>query len=80
VDRSESDDDEGEETAGNEMTVLTIKAKSSRPEKLIAEANEKASDLLEETGNRVLVVYRKSGANIYYEPCAPKTSRAGGKH
>lgn len=52
------------------MPVMTIRAKPSgpsRPEDLVALANAKASDLLDRKGERVLVVYGKQQASIYYE-------------
>ncbi len=56
------------------MPVMTIKSKARRPsqiQKLFLQANEKASDLLEETSDRVLVVYDKLAACIYYESDEP---------
>lgn len=48
-------------------TVLTIKSKAGKREKLIAQANEVATDLLGEQSDRVLVVYDQRGARIYCE-------------
>ena len=52
------------------MTVLTIKAKAKKHAasgSLVAQANSMATDLLEEKSDRVLVVYGKQAASIYYE-------------
>ncbi len=51
------------------MPVLVLKAKAGSPahlEKLIAEANAKATE-----SDRVLVVYDKLAASIYYEGAVP---------
>ncbi len=59
------------------MPVLTIKAKSAAPaqrDRLLVAANEMASDLLEAKSDRVLVVYDKQAASIYYERGAAKTN------
>ncbi|WP_164018749.1 hypothetical protein [Pyxidicoccus trucidator] len=52
------------------MPVVTVRAGSKqRPaqfDALVRKATEKASDLLEQS-DRVLVVYEKGSASIYYE-------------
>ncbi|MCP3103481.1 hypothetical protein LZ198_31820 [Myxococcus sp. K15C18031901] len=52
------------------MPVVTVRAGnkqgSGRFDTLVRRATEKASDLLEQSG-RVLVVYEKGSASIYYE-------------
>jgi hypothetical protein len=50
--------------------VLVIKAKAGSPAdlaKLRVPVNQKASGLLEEHSDRVLVVYGKQAASLYYE-------------
>lgn len=56
------------------MPVMTIKARGgpSGLSRLVALANEKAAGLLDSAGDRVLVVYGKQAANIYYEGTSPK--------
>ena len=52
------------------MPVVVLKAKAGSPadlEKLRVQANLKASGLLEESSDRVLVVYDKQAASIYSE-------------
>ncbi|MBZ4423053.1 hypothetical protein [Myxococcus sp. RHSTA-1-4] len=52
------------------MPVVTVRAgnkqRSGEFDALVRKATEKASDLLEQS-DRVLVVYGKSSASIYYE-------------
>ncbi len=52
------------------MPVVTVRAgnkqRSGELDTLVRKATEKASDLLEQSG-RVLVVYGKGSASIYYE-------------
>lgn len=52
------------------MPVVTVRAgnkqRSGQFDALVRKATEKASDLLEQS-DRVLVVYEKGGASIYYE-------------
>jgi hypothetical protein len=50
------------------MSIVTVKTSSPQlsPEKLIATAQAKASDILHRT-DRVLVVYEKDSASLYYE-------------
>ncbi|MBZ4401627.1 hypothetical protein OWM54_37720 [Myxococcus sp. MISCRS1] len=66
------------------MPVVTVRASSKqssgRFDTLVRKATEKASDLLEQS-DRVLVVYEKGCASIYYEgdgvrplPAAPRAS------
>ncbi|WP_164000898.1 hypothetical protein [Pyxidicoccus caerfyrddinensis] len=52
------------------MPVVTVRAgskqRSGEFDALVRKATEKASDLLEQS-DRVLVVYKKGSASIYYE-------------
>ena len=52
------------------MPVVTVRAgnkqRSAQFDALVRKATEKASDLLEQS-DRVLVVYEKGSASIYYE-------------
>lgn len=56
------------------VPFVTIRGKAGRTAsdeklELIVAANAKATHLLEETSDRVLVVYGKQAASIYYECC-----------
>jgi hypothetical protein len=44
-------------------------AASERKLELVVAANAKATQMLEETSDRVLVVYGEQAASIYYESC-----------
>ncbi|MFP2931599.1 hypothetical protein ACLESO_41725 [Pyxidicoccus sp. 3LG] len=52
------------------MPVVTVRARSKQRsgefDALVRKCTEKASDLLEQS-DRVLVVYEKGGASLYYE-------------
>lgn len=57
------------------MPSMTIKARSGGPatwSELVAVANKKALSLVERARERVLVVYGKGAASIYYEGIPPK--------
>ncbi len=62
----------GHQGAGHRMPVVTVRASSKQSQSsakfdtLVRKATEKASDLLGQS-DRVLVVYEKGCASIYYE-------------
>ncbi|MFZ5469447.1 MAG: hypothetical protein ACOZIN_08420 [Myxococcota bacterium] len=58
------------------MTIVTIRARSKKPQELVDKASVKANHLLGEKSDRVLVVYGKDAASIYYEPEAPPAKSA----